>query len=55
MNRSEWDSWEAVRTTEDYIRQVDEHSCGVRRLASDRTLDKWDNDNVEATRAAAKE
>ena len=57
----EWETWEAVHTTDDYIRQVDGHSCGLLtsfyawRLASDRTLDKWNNGDKEATKAAAKQ
>jgi Ulp1 family protease len=57
----EWETWETVHTTDDYIRQVDGHSYGVLmcfyawRLANDRTLEDWNNGDVEAMRAAAKE
>jgi len=56
----DWDKWETKYTTDDYIRQVDGHSCGVLtsfyawRLANNRPLDFWNNKDKVATRAAAK-
>jgi hypothetical protein len=57
----DWEKWETNYTTDDYIRQVDEHSSGVLtsyyawRLSNNRTLDYWNNTDTVETRTATKQ
>ena len=57
----DWDKWETNYTTDDYIRQVDEHSSGVLtsyyawRLSNNRTLDYWNSEDKVATGIATKQ